>query len=253
MSSGFVPAGTILPDAPEAPSESDAAWAAARAAVSSTSTSNPLSTVAVPEDNRSLFDILAANKARKQEEFEEKLKFKNQFRALDEDDVEYLDSVLDGQKRVEHERKKMVEGEVERFREAQQGVDVAVDGAEAEGEEVWKKRRRGEKKKRSELEVVKRRKTELEKSGTEDKALGKAKEAILGKAEEGVLGKADQGKLGKPEGGKKPQNPVKSEVEKHEKSVVKPEVKPVPQTRPVPPTKPNPVALGLDYGSDDSD
>lgn len=28
--------------------------------------------------------------AKKQEEFEEKLKFKNQFKPLDEDDVEYL-------------------------------------------------------------------------------------------------------------------------------------------------------------------
>lgn len=37
--------------------------------------------------------------ARKQEEFEERLKFKNQFKNLDEDDVEFLVSkILQGEK-----------------------------------------------------------------------------------------------------------------------------------------------------------
>ena len=36
------------------------------------------------------FLLHGENIARKQEEFEEKLKFKNQFKPLDEDDVEYL-------------------------------------------------------------------------------------------------------------------------------------------------------------------
>jgi predicted DNA-binding transcriptional regulator YafY len=98
MSSGFVPAGTILTSTSSpkvATSAEDDAWSAARAAVAgtthtTTSTSTASRTTAPPEDTRSLFEILQANKARKQEEFEEKLKFKNQFRPLDEGDVEFL-------------------------------------------------------------------------------------------------------------------------------------------------------------------
>ncbi|PSR92197.1 NEFA-interacting nuclear protein NIP30, partial [Coniella lustricola] len=43
--------------------------------------------------NQTLYDILQANKAAKQAAFEEASKIKNQFRALDEDEIEFLDEV----------------------------------------------------------------------------------------------------------------------------------------------------------------
>ncbi|CAP65397.1 uncharacterized protein PODANS_6_9010 [Podospora anserina S mat+] len=42
---------------------------------------------------KSLYEVLQANKAAKQAEFEEKSKLKNQFRALDEDEIDFLDEV----------------------------------------------------------------------------------------------------------------------------------------------------------------
>ncbi|KAF4585355.1 putative NEFA-interacting nuclear protein NIP30 [Ophiocordyceps camponoti-floridani] len=42
-------------------------------------------------EEKSLYDILQANKAAKQAAFEEKLRLKNQFRALDDDEADFLD------------------------------------------------------------------------------------------------------------------------------------------------------------------
>ncbi|KAF8542710.1 N-terminal domain of NEFA-interacting nuclear protein NIP30-domain-containing protein [Trichophaea hybrida] len=227
MSSGFVPAGTILPPAPAVPENAiDAAWAAARAAVSSSTTSAPTSTApSAPEDTRSLYEILQSNKARKQEEFEEKLKFKNQFRALDEEDVEFLDSVLDGQRRVEMERKRAVEGEVERFREAQLVVERRDGEEEGEEGEKWGKRKRGGEKRKGSL-VAEGKKVEEEEKV--EKGEGKAE-----KEEGAEAGKAEKKKV---------------EVLPRELNV---KAAPPPPPPPLPP--PPAAVLGLDYGSDDDD
>lgn len=45
--------------------------------------------------DKSLYEMLEANKAAKQEAFEEATRLRNQFRALDEDEVDFLDSVLE--------------------------------------------------------------------------------------------------------------------------------------------------------------
>jgi len=69
-------------------------------------------------DGRSLAEKLAANKIAKQEEWEEKTKLANQFRALEEDEVMFLDSLREKQLKEERQRKEMDGEEVKGFREA---------------------------------------------------------------------------------------------------------------------------------------
>ena len=105
MSSGFVSAGTAIPEDTSSESPRPDPWSVAQAAVEAAKKPKEEEEA---QDERSLYEILQTNKgitlyphkrkvancgesaAKKQEEFEEKLKFKNQFKTLDEDDVDYL-------------------------------------------------------------------------------------------------------------------------------------------------------------------
>ncbi|GBE77838.1 predicted protein [Sparassis crispa] len=69
-------------------------------------------------DGRSLAEKLAANRAAKQEEWEERNKLGNQFRALEEDEVLFLDSIMEKQREEERMRKEMDGEELKHFREA---------------------------------------------------------------------------------------------------------------------------------------
>ncbi|THH07624.1 hypothetical protein EW145_g3254 [Phellinidium pouzarii] len=69
-------------------------------------------------DGRSLAEKLAANKAAKQEEWEEKSKLANQFRALEEDEVLFLDSIRNEQERQELKRNLEDAEEVSGFKQA---------------------------------------------------------------------------------------------------------------------------------------
>jgi len=69
-------------------------------------------------DGRSLAEKLAANRAAKQEEWEEKTKLANQFRALEEDEIMFLDSVRERKELEERERKEREGEELKTFREA---------------------------------------------------------------------------------------------------------------------------------------
>ncbi|KAG5648087.1 hypothetical protein DXG03_007122 [Asterophora parasitica] len=69
-------------------------------------------------DGRSLAEKLAANKIAKQEEWEEKTKLANQFRALEEDEIMFLDSVRERQEAEERQRKEKDGEEVRGFKEA---------------------------------------------------------------------------------------------------------------------------------------
>lgn len=161
------------------------------------------------------------------------MKFKNQFRALDEDDIEFLDSVLDGQKRVEKEMRKAVEGEVERFREMQEKVVVEGTAIPEDEEETtqWGKRKRTGGRKPS-LGV------KLKKKGEEEEGVKKRKVEKTEEVEK-----------------EKEKSPVKAEevkkVEQVEKKEEKKEEKKVPAQSPPKPTAPPAAVLGLDYGSDD--
>ncbi|KAI1913553.1 hypothetical protein LOZ12_002904 [Ophidiomyces ophidiicola] len=89
MSSGFVVGGTT----DYTPEKSDAAWQKVKQELeeSRKRRADP----GTHEGGKSLYEILQQNKAAKQEAFEESIRLKNQFRTLDEDEVEFLDSVLE--------------------------------------------------------------------------------------------------------------------------------------------------------------
>ncbi|KAK0233250.1 N-terminal domain of NEFA-interacting nuclear protein NIP30-domain-containing protein [Armillaria fumosa] len=69
-------------------------------------------------DGRSLAEKLAANKIAKQEEYEEKTKLANQFRALEEDEIMFLDSIRERELEEERQRKQLDGEEVKSFKEA---------------------------------------------------------------------------------------------------------------------------------------
>ncbi|KAI0882893.1 uncharacterized protein GGS22DRAFT_42151 [Annulohypoxylon maeteangense] len=68
---------------------------------------------------RSLFDVLQANKAAKQAAFEEQNRIRNQFRALDDDEIEFLEGVQDERREEEERIKRETEERLARFRKAQ--------------------------------------------------------------------------------------------------------------------------------------
>ncbi|RVD84404.1 uncharacterized protein DFL_006154 [Arthrobotrys flagrans] len=135
MSSGFVSSGRLeSADADEIHNahtgdtqEASAvdAWAAADAAIKEAKekATSASGLVGSQEDGKSLYEVLQANKARKQEAFEEKLKFKNQFRSLDEGEVEFLDSIVSEQRAEEEAKKKEIESRLDDFRKLQYEAD----------------------------------------------------------------------------------------------------------------------------------
>ncbi|KAM7216346.1 N-terminal domain of NEFA-interacting nuclear protein NIP30 domain containing protein [Rhypophila decipiens] len=99
-------------------------------------------------EEKSLYEVLQANKAAKQAAFEEANKIKNQFRALDDDEIDFLDEVL-MRKRAEEQRiRRETEEGLDLFRRAQQMGGNKSD-EEEEMEEILgvfegrKRRRKG--------------------------------------------------------------------------------------------------------------
>lgn len=89
--------------------------------------------------------------AAKQDAFEESIKLKNQFRSLDDDEIEFLDSVLESTRAREAAVQKETSEELEHFRKQQEEAGKAIaaqgeDGSPEVLEEQWttkgKKRRR---------------------------------------------------------------------------------------------------------------
>ncbi|KAJ4309816.1 hypothetical protein N0V84_011295 [Fusarium piperis] len=150
---------------------------------------------ATGEGEQSLYDILQANKAAKQAAFEEQTKLRNQFRALDDDEIEFLDEIR-ANKRAEEDRvRRETEEGLKAFRERQKGDpgERPQDEPAAEGEgeswEVGRKRKRvkerdvkGLRRKVSAAaeeddkgeELEKQRETEVKKQSEEAKAETKA-------------------------------------------------------------------------------
>ncbi|KAF3059974.1 hypothetical protein GL218_05113 [Daldinia childiae] len=129
-------------------------------------------------ESKTLFDILQANKAAKQAAFEEKTRISNQFRALDDDEIDFLESMRD-ERRVEEERvKRETEERLASFRQAQKATGTTASSGDAEdgdvvrediGEDVgtWtggvKKRKRPDKEVKAIVKGVKKRASGSEK------------------------------------------------------------------------------------------
>ena len=120
---------------------------------------------------RCCLSILAA----KEEAFQESIKLKNQFRNLDEDEVEFLDSVLESTRKKEEEVKKETSEQLGLFRRQQEEKDKELleGGEEADGkagsptagesQSTWavnaRKRKRAKENERAGLKGLKLRKS----------------------------------------------------------------------------------------------
>ncbi|KAK6854626.1 hypothetical protein PG995_009719 [Apiospora arundinis] len=94
-------------------------------------------------EEKSLFEVLQANKAAKQAAFEEASRLRNQFRALDDDEVDFLDEVQEKERQEEERKRRELEEGLGKFRQAQlkgkptaNGGDGVVEEEVVEEEEV---------------------------------------------------------------------------------------------------------------------
>ncbi|MCJ1399832.1 hypothetical protein MMC11_003035 [Xylographa trunciseda] len=131
MSSGFVSGGTA-----DEPIERDDEWLKAQQELEATRRRKE-------EESRqtggkSLYEVLQQNKAAKQDAFEESIRLKNQFRNLDEDEIEFLDSVLESTRAKEEAIKKETAEQLSLFRQQQEDADRAMVQETQEGSEESK-------------------------------------------------------------------------------------------------------------------
>ncbi|KAJ6151632.1 hypothetical protein N7470_007229 [Penicillium chermesinum] len=147
MSSGFVSAGTN-----EKPVERDAEWVRVQQELEEERRRK--ADAGKQGDGKSLYEVLQQNKLAKQEQFEEKTRLKNQFRALDDDEVEFLDSVLESTRAQEAALKRETADQLEEFRKQREEAEKAQLGPTSSDvtpaeEEEWtipaRKKRRGRK------------------------------------------------------------------------------------------------------------
>ncbi|KAL4809670.1 N-terminal domain of NEFA-interacting nuclear protein NIP30-domain-containing protein [Aspergillus unguis] len=137
MSSGFVSAGTD-----HEPVERDDEWRRVQQELEEERRRK--ADLGKQDGGKSLYEVLQNNKMAKQEEFEEKIKLKNQFRALDEDEVDFLDSIMESTRAQEATVKRETAEQLELFRRQREEAekahleDTTADIAPtAEGED-WK-------------------------------------------------------------------------------------------------------------------
>ncbi|KAJ5630772.1 uncharacterized protein N7484_010872 [Penicillium longicatenatum] len=147
MSSGFVSAGTT-----DQPVERDDEWLKVQQELEEERRKK--AEIGKQNDGKSLFEVLQQNKMAKQEQFEEKIRLKNQFRSLDEDEVEFLDSVLESTRAQEAAVKKDTADQLEAFRKQREEAEKTALGptssevtpAEEEEWTIPARKRRREKK-----------------------------------------------------------------------------------------------------------
>ncbi|CAK4034694.1 Hypothetical predicted protein [Lecanosticta acicola] len=130
------------------------------------------------QDGKSLYETLQANKAAKQEQFEQSIRLSNQFQTLNEDEVEFLDSVLESTRAQEAAVKKQTAEDLDAFRRQQEEAEraaktadtsEAVDAIDTTSWAVSRKRKKG---REDLLGGVK-----LRKASSGDKVFGDGKQA----------------------------------------------------------------------------
>ncbi|KAK8879663.1 N-terminal domain of NEFA-interacting nuclear protein NIP30-domain-containing protein [Apiospora arundinis] len=86
-------------------------------------------------EEKSLFEVLQANKAAKQAAFEEASRLRNQFRALDDDEVDFLDEVQEKERQEEERKRRELEEGLGKFRQAQLKGKPTANGEDGVVEE----------------------------------------------------------------------------------------------------------------------
>jgi hypothetical protein len=176
MSSGFVSGGTV-----DNPTERDDEWRQAQAELEAARKAK--ADLAAQHDGKSLFEILQANKDKKQAEFEERARYKLHV-SLNDEEADYLDSLEEKRRKEEASVKKDTQERLEAFRRQQEeeaAKALEKEGTEAPTEEQvqWatgRKRKKGPD--TSILKGVKLKKTnpEPEKSKVASKPVGEEKQ-----------------------------------------------------------------------------
>lgn len=183
--------------------------------------------------------------AAKQEAFEESNRLRNQFRSLDESEVEFLDSVLESTRRDEEKVKKETKESLEAFRRQQELADKKLGGDASSADveqEQWttgpRKRKRAKEK-----EILKGVKLRKSSSTNERPAVSDPSTNSASPTD----GSHHSPKISPPTS--KAPTPIKA-VESREANKVQPETKP----EATDPKKPAGGGLALvAYGSDDED
>lgn len=130
------------------------------------------STIAAAPD---LYTALQANRALKDAEEAEKIKFKNSFRGLEADEAEFLDGILEEERKKEREKKEEERRELGRFRKTVEEVekDSNLKIEESAGDVNWRKRKAADGGKSKRLKLVGRKKSD----GEEKKETADTKES----------------------------------------------------------------------------
>lgn len=181
------------------------------------------------------------SQAAKQEAFEEAAKLKNQYRALDDDEAEFLESVLEGKRRKEAEvvretmeqldafRRRQEEAERKAF-EAEQSTEKSTD-EKTESYAQWVAAGRKRKKGHELLKGVKIRRKSSTDEGRETEGVAKDGMTVaVDKKSDAFRGMLSSAKASSP---------------------TATSAKPTPASPPAKPT--GPVALNLGYASSDDD
>ncbi|KAH7095485.1 N-terminal domain of NEFA-interacting nuclear protein NIP30-domain-containing protein [Paraphoma chrysanthemicola] len=144
MSSGFVSGGTV-----DQPTERDDEWRKAQAELEAARKAK--ADLAAQHDGKSLFEILQANKDKKQAEFEERARYKLHV-SLNDDEADYLDAIEEKKRKEEASVRKDTREQLDAFRRQQEEAErkaLEEDGTDApkEGDVQWvapgRKRKKG--------------------------------------------------------------------------------------------------------------
>jgi hypothetical protein len=130
MSSGFVSGGKAGEEI-----ERDEEWKKAQQAIEDARRAT--ADLAKQQDGKSLFEVLQANKDKKQAEFEEKARYKLHV-ALDDEEADYLDSVLEKKRQEEANVKKETFEQLDLFRRQREEAERKARGLEEESTEAPK-------------------------------------------------------------------------------------------------------------------
>ena len=156
--------------------------------------------------------------AAKQEAFEESIKLKNQFRNLDEDEIEFLDSVLESTRAKEEAVRKETTEQLGAFRRQQEeadrslretngGKDLEEAGSPTAGESIWTVGR------------SKKRKRVKDKDGLKGVKLRKASSSIHNSAGPGDINQGDETH---PPGSRQSKSPPPDDLDTESKREVSP-------------------------------
>ncbi|GAW16632.1 hypothetical protein ANO14919_060660 [Xylariales sp. No.14919] len=195
---------------------------------------------------RSLYEILQANKAAKQAAFEEQNRIRNQFRALDDDEVDFLHGVYDEAQAEEQRVRRETEEGLANFRKAQKGGDIAGAG-NADGDGVVEEwgaasgRKRKREKEKAALKGVKRRTSMLEEDKKDER-----KDGVVSASENAVSDRVSSSSSGT----RAKLTPTKPGLVAAKEAPV---AAPTQAAAATSTSKPKPVLGLVDYGSDEDD